>query len=76
MDFTLKKYKWLLLCFERAGYQFVTFEEYCDGKVNSDRFVILRHDVDLKAENSLATAKIEASFGIHASYYVCHALSF
>ena len=69
MDFTLKKYKWLLLCFERAGYQFVTFEEYCDGKVNSDRFVILRHDVDLKAENSLATAKIEASRGIHASYY-------
>lgn len=69
MDFTLKKYKRLLLCFERAGYQFVTFEEYCGGKGNSDRFVILRHDVDLKAENSLATAKIEASQGINASYY-------
>ncbi|MBR4339944.1 MAG: hypothetical protein IKP89_04910 [Bacteroidales bacterium] len=69
MDFTLKKYTQLLLCFERAGYQFITFEDYCDGKVNSDRFVILRHDVDLKAENSLATAKIEASLGIYASYY-------
>jgi len=69
VDFTLKKYKRLLLCFERAGYQFVTFEEYCGGKGNSDRFVILRHDVDLKAENSLATAKIEASQGINASYY-------
>ena len=69
MDFTLKKYTQLLLCFERAGYQFITFEDYCDGRVESDRFVILRHDVDLKAENSLATAKIEASLGMHASYY-------
>ena len=69
MDFTLKKYTELLLCFEKAGYQFITFEDYCDGKVNSDRFVILRHAVDLKAKNSLATAKIEASLGMHASYY-------
>ena len=69
MDFTLKKYTGLLLCFERAGYQFITFEDYCAGKGDSDRFVILRHDVDLKAENSVATAKIEASQGINASYY-------
>ncbi|MDR0829765.1 MAG: hypothetical protein LBN95_06605 [Prevotellaceae bacterium] len=33
------------------------------------RFIILRHDVDLKAENSLETAKIEHSLGIRASYY-------
>jgi len=33
------------------------------------RFVILRHDVDLKAANSLATAKIEHDLEIHASYY-------
>ena len=33
------------------------------------RFIILRHDVDLKAENSVATAKIEANLGIAASYY-------
>ena len=69
MDFTLKKYTELLLCFEKAGYQFITFGDYCGGKGNSDRFVILRHDVDLKAKNSLATAKIEASLGMHASYY-------
>ena len=69
MDFTLKKYTRLLLYFEKAGYQFVTFEDYCDGRVSSDRFVVLRHDVDLKVENSLATAKIEASLGIQASYY-------
>ncbi len=33
------------------------------------RFIILRHDVDLKAESSVETAKIEHSLGIKASYY-------
>ena len=33
------------------------------------KYIILRHDVDLKAENSVATAKIEANLGIAASYY-------
>jgi len=67
-DFTLKKYTDLLRSFLKAGYRFATFETYCKG-ISDVSFVILRHDVDLKAENSLATAKIEASLGIHASYY-------
>jgi len=33
------------------------------------RFVILRHDVDLKPENSLATAKLEHSIGIKGTYF-------
>ena len=33
------------------------------------KYIILRHDVDLKAENSVETAKIEHSLGIKASYY-------
>ena len=33
------------------------------------KYIILRHDVDLKAENSVATAQIEHSLGIKASYY-------
>ena len=68
MDFTLKKYAELLACLQRHDYQFVTFEHYCDG-VEGNRFVILRHDVDLKAHNSLLTAQTEASLGIKASYY-------
>lgn len=71
MDFTLKKYKILLQSFLDCQYGFVTFENYCQHKTDLDaeRFVILRHDVDLKAENSLATAQIEHSLGIKASYY-------
>lgn len=68
MDFTLKKYTELLQSLKKADYVFVTFEDYCKGSGN-DNFVILRHDVDLKAENSLATARIESSLGIRTSYY-------
>lgn len=68
MDFTLKIYQSLLQALKKAGYAFFTFEEYCEGKATG-RFIILRHDVDLRAGHSLATAKLEAAFGIKASYY-------
>ena len=71
MDFTLKKYRRLLRALQDNGYRFLTFEQYCCQKDDFEetKFVVLRHDVDMKAENSLATAKLEASLGIHASYY-------
>ena len=37
--------------------------------MSNDSIVVLRHDVDLKAENSLAIAELEHSLGVHASYY-------
>ena len=61
-DFTLHIYKELLQAIKSAGYAFYTFEDWCDGKAEG-RFVILRHDVDLKAENSFMTAEIEAGNG-------------
>lgn len=51
MDFTLKKYRELL----------VALKGYGD--------IVLRHDVDLKPRNSLATAKIENELGWKAVYY-------
>ena len=71
MDFTLKKYSLLVDALKEAGYGFVTFSDYCEHKAELDttRFVILRHDVDLKAKSSLAVAKIEHEHGINASYY-------
>lgn len=67
-DFSLIIYTNLLQALMHADYTFYTFEDWCDGKAQG-RYVILRHDVDLKAENSLATARIEAEMGIRASYY-------
>ena len=70
-DFTLKKYTVLLQALKDEGYRFLTFERYCTNKASllDARFIIIRHDVDKKAANSLATAKIENSFGIQTSYY-------
>ena len=68
MDFTLGTYQTLLTVLKKADYQFLTFRQFCEGRAG-EKFVILRHDVGLKAENSLATAKIEHELGIKASYY-------
>ena len=91
-DFTLRRYRQLLVTLQQKGYQFLTFEQYLQAKSDlpaegdlqakrssnevifkqSDlptKFILLRHDVDLKAANSLATAQIEHELGISASYY-------
>ena len=68
MDFLLKKYRELLVALQNKGYSTITFEEYLQGKRPAN-FVILRHDVDKLPKNSLATARIENSLGIKASYY-------
>lgn len=67
-DFTLRKYQELLRALKDGGYCFHTFEEYCSGKKDG-KFVILRHDVDLKAENSLNTAILEQRENIRSVYY-------
>ena len=76
MDFTLRIYRKLLTALQHSGYRFITFEQYCQSRLlpnnpiaSSPKFIILRHDVDLKAKNSLRTAQIEHELGIQASYY-------
>ena len=70
-DFTLETYTRLLRGLKEANYAFCTFEDFCEHRSTWEtrRFVMLRHDVDLKAENALAVAKIEHDLGIVASYY-------
>ena len=67
-DFTVVAYRQLLESLLSKGYSFVTFGDYCT-KHPSGRFVILRHDVDLRADHSLTIAQVEAELGIRASYY-------
>ena len=68
MDFTRKIYCQLVSQLKSSGYEFITYQHYCEGKA-PERFVILRHDVDLKPQNSLAVAKDEKSLGAKATYY-------
>jgi len=66
-DFTLYQYTNLLKTFLGNGYTFQTFEQFIQSP--SEKVVVLRHDVDLKAVNSLRTAEIEHQLGIAGSYY-------
>ena len=72
-DFTLQTYRQLLNALKQAGYVFMTYETYCEARAKhiepAGRFVIMRHDVDSRAGNSLKTAQIEAELGVTASYY-------
>jgi len=82
MDFTLDKYSELLKALLGAGYRFETMAQTMTSTMTDDydndkttmtstmtMTVCLRHDVDLKPQNSLKTAKIEAKMGIRATYY-------
>lgn len=68
MDFTSNTYRHLLLALQEAGYNFITFAEYCQGKWPA-KFVILRHDVDLLPQHSLRFAQLQAKLGMRGSYY-------
>ncbi|MBS1514741.1 MAG: hypothetical protein JSS63_06900 [Bacteroidetes bacterium] len=68
-DFTLTAFENILRAALDAGYKFDTFENFMNGKSNHEKLVLLRHDVDKKPYNSLATAKLENNLGIASSYY-------
>ncbi len=69
MDFTISKYKNLIVTLKNAGYFFQSFTDFLQNSEN--KCIILRHDVDLKPQNSLITAQIENKLGIKGSYYFC-----
>ena len=68
MDFTLSEYRRLITALREKGYAGLTFTEYLHG-IRPERFVMLRHDVDLKPGNSLAVAWLEKEERMKASYY-------
>lgn len=67
-DFTLSSLELLLSTLQKKGYRFVTFEDYLTTKP-SGKIVILRHDVDALAQNSLNAAIMENNLGIKGVYY-------
>lgn len=65
VDFNLKAYSRLLQSLLKAGYTFQPFEQYLAEP--KEKVVILRHDDDLRAVNSLRVAEIEHHLGIVSS---------
>lgn len=67
-DFTLKSYRSLLEAFQKAGYQFQTFEEFMEHPAEG-KTVVMRHDVDEKAPNALKMAQLEHGLGVKSTYF-------
>jgi hypothetical protein len=67
-DFTLDIYKKLLETALAKGYAFMPYADYIQDKPPG-KIIILRHDVDDRPENSVATAVLENKLGIRGSYY-------
>lgn len=67
-DFTLDIYRELLETLQSKGYELISYADYCKGKRPAN-YVILRHDVDAKPQNSLKTAQVEHALGAKATYY-------
>lgn len=69
-DFTFEMYEKLVKAFLEQSYNFITIEEYFSQIIEPNKkYILMRHDVDRKPQNSLAMAKLEASLGIRATYY-------
>ena len=69
MDFTSLKYSELVLALKDAGYEFVTYAEYCEGK-RAERLVVMRHDVDKRVLCAMNMAREERRMKVKASYYL------
>lgn len=63
-DFTLKKYKELLLAIGPGDW---TVRSYLS---NRNQRAIIRHDVDRPPKNVLEMAKLESNLGIETTYYI------
>ena len=66
MRFVLSDYAKMLETLLKAGYEFIPFN--CKKRPN--RFIWLRHDIEVDPSYSLPLAKLEESLGIGATYFV------
>lgn len=67
-DFTPQALELLFVTLKKDGCQFITFSDYLSGDI-TQKFVIIRHDIDRKYYRALRIAKMENDLGIKASYY-------
>lgn len=69
MDFTLQKYRKLIIHLIRSGYTFYKFSDvYSRDKLNVPH-VILRHDVDRLPFRAMKMAEVEAELAVVSTYF-------
>jgi hypothetical protein len=69
LDFTLKKYIEIINAISKSGYQVITISDYISLPKLPEKFIILRHDVDIDSDYQVKFAELEHNQGIHSSYY-------
>lgn len=68
VDFTFTSFIELLNSFIAKGYSVKGVDDFISSK-QSERTLILRHDIDRYPNNALKMAKLEYKMGVRASYY-------
>lgn len=69
LDFSFKKYKEILSAISDSQYTIITIEEYILNTDLPDKYIIIRHDVDLDPNYQIKFAELEHSFNIRSSFY-------
>jgi hypothetical protein len=70
--FSRATYSALLKTFAESGYRFSTFSEEADrqSKYTSEKWCLLRHDVDISMDFAVDMARIEHEYGARSTYFV------
>ena len=70
LDFSFNKYSTLLEAIKNSNYKTLRISDYINTKEDlPEKYIILRHDVDLDPDYQLKFARLESSLGIYTSYY-------
>lgn len=77
LDFTLDKYRELCFALLENHYVPLTFSKYLENcNKLSNKFVIMRHDIDRKPFNALKMAELENEIGVRSTYYFRYPYTF
>lgn len=69
-DFSLANYK---RCLEKSlenNYTFHTLDNFFEKRINSEKSIIMRHDVDTQLDVALKMAEIESELNIKSTYFI------
>ena len=69
-DFTIQKYSQFCEILKSPSCQVMTVRQFLEMGQPRDFIVVLRHDVDRSLRSAIQMARLEADYGIRATYYV------
>lgn len=68
-DFTYKKYVEIVKAISKTNFKIITISDYILNPSLPEKFIIIRHDIDLDPYVQLKFAELEYSYGIKSSFY-------